>query len=1363
MSIRLPQNPGIGGIDELTADEELFVQNIAGLSYSTGDVLYYDGANIINLGVGSNGDVLTLAAGVPSWAAGGGTGDVVGPSSATNEGIVRFDGTTGKLVANTGIKISDSDIISQVTRIELSDTGTFGSFMRIVSTGASITATYGPSLLLEYQPPATAIASGDTIGLIKTGGFTDGVGSNNVNRSFEVAASENWSATNQGSTLRLLTTPNTSVTEAVALEISNAGLISILLGDLDIAASKNLSFGGTAILADSAGTMTLSNIDAIDATTEATLEAALDHDDLAGFVANEHIDWTTDQGATNIDSANITGVDASIVNIALGGGSPTVDQIQEYIDNTGSSGYFLGGELSDGGAGTIDVAAGSGFIRTTNDNNAELQSFKWSASSGLAITDNTTQYIYVDDSGTVTASSDEFLETPDKIMLGVVTDEGGSIIHSFSLGVRLDESIGQMGRYIRRVEGIKRDTRKGGLIFGQSGDANRDLTMTAGSLWWGRTEYSASAVDTSGADTFFTYSAGGQEDAAASQWPNAQYDNSGTLTTMTNNRWANLFFFLEPDGHIVMMYGRDQFVTEAQAENEGVPSSSLPSRISDTSILAARYTFEKSANTATISSAFEELFANAGVTNHGNLAGLTDDDHTQYLLADGSRELTNDMTVTALKTIDGRDLSVDGIKLDTIENSADVTDTTNVTAAGALMDSEVDADLKTLALPANTTISTFGATVIDDANAGAARTTLDVDQAGTDNSTDVTLSGTGTYISLTGQDIQVDPITESDISDLGSYITASSTDTLTNKTLTAPKIADAGFIADANGNEQVVFQTTASAVNHLEITNAATGNSPVITAVGDSANIGMIFQIKGDEAYKFKATASGPTVLELYEDTSNGTTHIEIKAPASLAAHQILTLPDATDTLIGKATTDTLTNKTFDANGTGNSLSNVDLSADVTGDLPVGNLNSGTSASGSTFWRGDGTWATPAGSGDVSGPGSSTDNAIVRWNSTSGTLVLDSGITLGDNNDLSFTIADTSNVDGLTITQNDTTNNGRAVRLVSAVAQTIDGDREMLALETTHSSVAGPFTEYYHNSSTPAASDYMGQNFYFNNSTPAKTFGGGFSFELLDATAGSEDTDMYVRTRLAGTNAIRMIVGANGNTAINGISVGANTAACILSSYGTQDLVLQTGNATTGTITITDGANGAINIAPNGSGEAQIGGEKIIDETDTASTTAAGIIEIATATETDTGTDATRAITPDGFQDSKRNIRWLSFNLVEAATDCATATNIAGDFVSPIAGTILQSDTTPFYIYATNSTAGTTGTMVVDVHLNGTTIMTTNKLDFDSTEKTTTTAATPPDLTTTALAVGDIITIDIDSIHTTAAKGLTVYIAVRES
>lgn len=64
--------------------------------------------------------------------------------------------------------------------------------------------------------------------------------------------------------------------------------------------------------------------------------------------------------------------------------------------------------------------------------------------------------------------------------------------------------------------------------------------------------------------------------------------------------------------------------------------------------------------------------------------------------------------------------------------------------------------------------------------------------------------------------------------------TLAGTETLSGKTLTAPKIANAGYIADANGNEQIVFNTTASAVPYITVTNAATGGDPIIGAAGET-------------------------------------------------------------------------------------------------------------------------------------------------------------------------------------------------------------------------------------------------------------------------------------------------------------------------------------------------------------------------------------------------------------------------------------------------------------------------------------------------------------------------------------------------
>ena len=71
-------------------------------------------------------------------------------------------------------------------------------------------------------------------------------------------------------------------------------------------------------------------------------------------------------------------------------------------------------------------------------------------------------------------------------------------------------------------------------------------------------------------------------------------------------------------------------------------------------------------------------------------------------------------------------------------------------------------------------------------------------------------------------------------------------------------IDDAHGILDENNNEQLIFQTTASAVNYLEVTNNSTSNNPSISATGSDTNVGLEFSTKGTGAIKFNDLAYIP-------------------------------------------------------------------------------------------------------------------------------------------------------------------------------------------------------------------------------------------------------------------------------------------------------------------------------------------------------------------------------------------------------------------------------------------------------------------------------------------------------------------------
>jgi hypothetical protein len=87
---------------------------------------------------------------------------------------------------------------------------------------------------------------------------------------------------------------------------------------------------------------------------------------------------------------------------------------------------------------------------------------------------------------------------------------------------------------------------------------------------------------------------------------------------------------------------------------------------------------------------------------------------------------------------------------------------------------------------------------------------------------------------------------------------------------------DAHGLRDENGNEQLIFETTSSAVNHIDVTNAATGSGPQIGAVGDDSNINLKLRPKGTGEIEVMGATNPGTVVLNCESNSHG---IKLQSP----------------------------------------------------------------------------------------------------------------------------------------------------------------------------------------------------------------------------------------------------------------------------------------------------------------------------------------------------------------------------------------------------------------------------------------------------------------------------------------------------
>lgn len=132
--------------------------------------------------------------------------------------------------------------------------------------------------------------------------------------------------------------------------------------------------------------------------------------------------------------------------------------------------------------------------------------------------------------------------------------------------------------------------------------------------------------------------------------------------------------------------------------------------------------------------------------------------------------------------------------------------------------------------------------------------------------------------------------------------------TLTNKTLTAPKIVTTGYIADAGGDEYLKFVEATNPVTYVQITSGNTTVAPKVQGAGETNTDLHLLGTGTGNVYISDGT--DPT-KDITFELNGATTAKTMTIVSSQTADRSLTLPDATDTLVGKATTDVLTNKTL--------------------------------------------------------------------------------------------------------------------------------------------------------------------------------------------------------------------------------------------------------------------------------------------------------------------------------------------------------------------------------------------------------------------------------------------------------------------
>lgn len=324
---------------------------------------------------------------------------------------------------------------------------------------------------------------------------------------------------------------------------------------------------------------------------------------------------------------------ASTVTLAYKTGS-TYTTLQHWTNAIQSSGRVSGGVITEHAPadGTIDVSALTGFIKLTDSAIGEVEFFDLSASTSIALTDNATNYIYVEyNSGTpriqVTTNRSTIRYT-DQFNLGRAFRKGTEV-EVLTSGINLyNRSRLTHEKWIDTFGGVSYAS---GLTTSCTG---LKPAITAGVLYAGSNKITVDAIDCNVSDTFtyfYTSDSGSTwTEVATNTLNNTQYNDITTgLTTLSVNKYSVNWIYVCPEGEMYVLYGKgDYTLSQAQA---ATVTSPIPNYLNQWAKLAAKIIIAKSATSVySITMAWSTQFPVQNPGDHNSLASLQGGTTDQY-------------------------------------------------------------------------------------------------------------------------------------------------------------------------------------------------------------------------------------------------------------------------------------------------------------------------------------------------------------------------------------------------------------------------------------------------------------------------------------------------------------------------------------------------------------------------------------------------------------------------------------------------------------------------------------------------------------------------------------------------------------